>query len=83
LIIMAIDHAYLLYYARRYDDAIEQFRAVLAVEPNFPRAIGGIIGAYIQQGRLSKALAETLRWQQVDPQVWPWGTRHPCLCPPR
>ena len=72
-IIMAIDHAYLLHYARRYDSAIEQFRAVLAVEPHFPRAIGGIIGTYVQAGRLSEALAEVLRWQQFDPSPSPWA----------
>jgi serine/threonine-protein kinase len=73
-IIMAADHAYILTWARRYDRAIEQFRAVLAVEPGFGRAIGGIIGAYAQEGRLSEALAEALRWQQIAPEEhWPWG----------
>jgi len=72
-IIMAIDQAYLLYYARRYDSAIEQFRAVLAAEPRFGRAIGGIIGAYLQQGRLSEALSEARRWQQFEQGPWPWA----------
>jgi len=72
-IIMAVDHAYLLLYARRYDDAIEQFRAALAVEPRFGRAIGGIIGAYVQQGRFTEALAEAQRWQELDDGPWPWS----------
>lgn len=71
--IMAVDHAYLLYYARRYDEAVEQFRAVLAVQPNFSRAIGGLIGTYLMQGRLAEALAESQRWQQVEPGLWSWA----------
>jgi TolB-like protein/DNA-binding winged helix-turn-helix (wHTH) protein/Tfp pilus assembly protein PilF len=72
-IIMAVDHGYLLHYARRDDSAIEQFRAVLAVEPRFGRAIGGLIGSYVQQGRFSEALAEARRWQQFDQGPWPWA----------
>ncbi len=72
-IIMAVDHGYLLTYARQYDRAIEQFRAVLAVEPNFPRAIGGIVGAYTLAGRLPEALAETRRWLQFDQGPWSWA----------
>ena len=37
-LIIATDHAAILYFARQYDRAIEQFRAVLAMEPNFERA---------------------------------------------
>jgi tetratricopeptide (TPR) repeat protein len=72
-IIMAIDQGYLLYYARRYDGAIEQLRSVLAIEPDIPRAIGGLVGAYIQQGKLSEALTQTQRWQQIDAGPFPWA----------
>jgi len=72
--IMATDHAYLLLYARRYDRAIEQFRAVLATHPYFGRAMGGLIGAYAYGGRFSEALAETQRWMQIDDRgPWPWA----------
>jgi len=37
-LIIAVDHAVVLYFARQYDRAIAQFRAVIAAEPNFPRA---------------------------------------------
>jgi TolB-like protein/DNA-binding winged helix-turn-helix (wHTH) protein/Tfp pilus assembly protein PilF len=73
-IIMAVDHAYLLNYARQFDSAIEQFRAALAVEPRFPRAIGGIVEAYTQRGRFQEALAEASRWREFDSGPWPWAS---------
>ena len=55
-LIIASDNGATLYFARQYDRAIEQFRYVLAMEPNFPRA-GLIMDAYTQKGMYPEALA--------------------------
>lgn len=56
-VIIATDHAVILYYSRQYDRAVEQFRAVREMEPDFPRS-GLIINAYLEQGKFPEALAE-------------------------
>jgi TolB-like protein/DNA-binding winged helix-turn-helix (wHTH) protein/Tfp pilus assembly protein PilF len=71
-LIIATDRAYLFMYARQWERAEEQFRAVLAVDPNFPRAMG-IVGVYINQGRYEEALAENRRWQRIDSGPFPWA----------
>ncbi|MDQ1390613.1 MAG: hypothetical protein QOF56_4067, partial [Acidobacteriaceae bacterium] len=63
--IIATDHAVILYFARQYDRAIEQFRAVLAMEPNFAHA-HLVVFAYIEKGMFPEALAETAEWRRSD-----------------
>jgi len=42
-LIIAADQAEIFYYSRQYDQAIERFKAVLEMDPNFPRrAHGGL-----------------------------------------
>lgn len=69
-LIIATDNGAALYFARRYDRAIERFRTVLDVAPGFPRTIL-IIGAYLEKGEVDKALAEFRRWQHADGDT-PW-----------
>jgi TolB-like protein/DNA-binding winged helix-turn-helix (wHTH) protein/Tfp pilus assembly protein PilF len=64
-LIIATDHAAILYYARQYDRAIEQFRAVLAMEPKFLRA-HMVVYPYVEKGMFPEALAETDRWRHGD-----------------
>ena len=64
-LIIATDHAAILYFARQYDRAIEQFRAVLAMEPNFGRA-HMVVYVYVEKGMCPEALAETSRWRNAD-----------------
>jgi TolB-like protein/DNA-binding winged helix-turn-helix (wHTH) protein len=64
-LIIATDHAVILYFARQYDRAIEQFRAVLAMEPNFGRA-HMVVYVYVEKGMCPEALAETSRWRNAD-----------------
>jgi TolB-like protein/DNA-binding winged helix-turn-helix (wHTH) protein/Tfp pilus assembly protein PilF len=64
-LIIASDHAVILYYARQYDRAIGQFRAVLAMEPNFVRA-HMVVYPYVEKGMFPEALAETGRWRHGD-----------------
>ena len=58
-LIIATDHAVILYFARQYDRAIEQFRAVLAMEPNFARA-HMVVYPYVEKGMFPEALAEAV-----------------------
>lgn len=55
-LIIASDHAVILYYSRQFDAAIQQFRAVLDMEPAFPRT-GSLPFAYLQKGMNAQALA--------------------------
>jgi len=69
-LIIATDHAVILYFARQYSRAIEQFRAVLATEPNFGRA-HMVVYAYVEKGMFPEALAETAKWRRSDGSpVW-------------
>jgi tetratricopeptide (TPR) repeat protein len=65
-LIIAADKAAILYQSRQYDRAIEQCRAVLEIEPTFPRAHHVMVFAYIQEGRFAEALADIETWHD-DP----------------
>jgi tetratricopeptide (TPR) repeat protein len=71
-LIIAADHGAILYFSRQYDRAIEQFRAVLAVEPNFRRA-HMIVAAYAQNGQFDDALAHVQYWQKFEDGPWTWA----------
>jgi TolB-like protein/Tfp pilus assembly protein PilF len=85
-LIIATDHGAILYYSRQYDRAIEQFRGVLEMEPNFSHA-HMVISAYVQAGRFADALAdienEQRRLGSDSPYAWAsqvyvygrWGRR--------
>lgn len=64
-LIIQTDNGVFLYFSRQYDRAIEQFRAVLDLDPDFPRA-HIIAYAYVQQGRLADALADIESWRRID-----------------
>jgi TolB-like protein/DNA-binding winged helix-turn-helix (wHTH) protein/Tfp pilus assembly protein PilF len=77
-LIIASDHAAILYYARQYDQAIEQFRAVQDMDPNFPRT-HVLIDAYIEKGKYSDAIAGLQKWRSVNGDG-DWGTWTYCYC---
>ena len=56
-LIIAADNGAILYYARRYDEAIEKWRSVLQIDPDFPRA-HVIVQAYVEKGMYPEALAD-------------------------
>jgi TolB-like protein/Tfp pilus assembly protein PilF len=68
-LIMQTDATVFLYFARRYDQSIDQFRAVIEREPNFPRT-NILASAYAQDGRYDDALAEIKKWRRADDQIW-------------
>ena len=68
-LIIAADHGALLYFARQYDRAIEQFRSVLTAEPRFGRA-HMIVHAYAAKGMYSEAVAELESWRRIEDTPW-------------
>ena len=72
-LIIATDNGAILYFSRQYDRAIEQFRYVLDLDPNFPRA-GIIDAAYIQKGMYLKALADMDNPPTAERAGWYWST---------
>jgi tetratricopeptide (TPR) repeat protein len=73
-LIIVTDHAVILYFSRQYDRAIEQFRMVMEMEPNFPRA-DMVNYAYVQSGRYTDAIEGAKRAQRMDgtSSPWTWG----------
>lgn len=64
-LIIATDNGAILYYSRQYERSIEQFRAVLAMEPSFPRA-RMVIFPDAEQGKFAEALAYAVEWHHSD-----------------
>ncbi len=71
-LIIATDHAAIFYYSRQYDQAIEQFRVIQEMDPNFLRA-HMIVDSYIEKGQYANALADVENWHRTSgdgPAVW-------------
>jgi tetratricopeptide (TPR) repeat protein len=62
-LIIATDRGQIFHYARRYDRAIEQFRAVQEMDPKSPR-VHLIIYSYVESGRFAEALADLEVWKR-------------------
>lgn len=71
-LIIATDHGAILLNARQYDRAIEQFRSVLELDPDFPRA-HIIQTAYIEKGMFAEALADFEAMGPKAPDHWYWS----------
>src|SRR5260370_7968230 len=63
-LIIAADNGAILYFSRQYDPAIEKFRALLDMEPNFPRA-HMVDSAYVQKAMYTDALADIEKCRRV------------------
>jgi TolB-like protein/DNA-binding winged helix-turn-helix (wHTH) protein/Flp pilus assembly protein TadD len=70
-LIIASDNGAILYYSRQYDRAIERFRAVREMDPNFLYT-GMIRRAYAQKGMSADVLAELERDRRLYGDG-PWG----------
>ncbi len=70
-LIIATDKGYILYCARRYDEAIQQFRFVLDLDPNPPRS-DLIYLAYAQKGMFPEIYAKLDSEPAVD-APWYWS----------
>jgi TolB-like protein/DNA-binding winged helix-turn-helix (wHTH) protein len=72
-LIIASDNAVFLYYARQYDASIRQFREVIDMEPNYPRA-APLSFAYLEKGMDAEAYALVIRGKQTsDNSPWAWA----------
>jgi tetratricopeptide (TPR) repeat protein len=60
-LIIATDRAAIFYNARRYDEAIQGFRAVQEMDPKSPR-VHMVVYAYVERGRFEDALADLDVW---------------------
>jgi tetratricopeptide (TPR) repeat protein len=71
-LIIATDNGAILFFSRQYDRAIEKWRSVLDMDPNFPRA-HLIRYAYAEKGMFGEALVDT---QAHGPELsvpWHWA----------
>jgi TolB-like protein/DNA-binding winged helix-turn-helix (wHTH) protein/Flp pilus assembly protein TadD len=70
-LIISADNGAILYYARRYDRAIDRLRSVRAIDPTLSRAYL-LIGVYADHGMFDQALAEEERWRPLvaSPVHW-------------
>jgi len=64
-LIIATDHGQILFLSRQYERAIEQSRAVLEMEPAFPRVYSVLIDAEVQSGKFADALADSERFRRT------------------
>jgi TolB-like protein/DNA-binding winged helix-turn-helix (wHTH) protein/Tfp pilus assembly protein PilF len=69
-LIIANDHASILYYSRQYESAIEQCRSVLDLDPSFDHARISMIPSYFQLGRYDEAIGEINRWEAQRDGPW-------------
>ena len=72
-LIIASDNAVFLYYARQYDASIRQFREVIDMEPNYPRA-APLSFAYLEKGMDAEAYALVIQGKKIgDNSPWAWA----------
>ncbi|HEY2915485.1 MAG TPA: winged helix-turn-helix domain-containing protein [Candidatus Angelobacter sp.] len=72
-LIIATDRGTILFYARKYDRAIDQFRAVLDMDPGFGNARAFLAATYVQQGKFAEALKENELMENGEDPPWYWA----------
>jgi TolB-like protein/Tfp pilus assembly protein PilF len=73
-LIIAADNGAILYFSRQHDRAIDKWRSVLTMDPDFPRA-RLILGAYVEKGTFAEALSaneEFFRRETPAPSYFSW-----------
>ena len=71
-LIIAADNGAILYFFRQYDGAIEKWKSVREMEPDFMRA-HLIMGAYVEKGMFADAFAENERLRsKTAASYWSW-----------
>ncbi|MGA9529258.1 MAG: winged helix-turn-helix domain-containing protein [Terriglobales bacterium] len=70
-LIISADKGIILFYARRYDDAIAQFRGVQEMDPTFSRG-HMVVAAYIEKKQFAEALAALSKWDDDASWKWAW-----------
>jgi TolB-like protein/Tfp pilus assembly protein PilF len=72
-LIIATDRGTILFYDRKYDRAIDQFRAVLDMDPVFANARAFLASTYVQQGKFAEALKDNQLMENADDPPWYWA----------
>src|SRR5438128_1714465 len=71
-LIIAADNGAILYYSRQYDRAIEKWRSVQEMDPEFPRA-HLILAAYTEKQLFAEALKDLENARRISPPAWYWA----------
>ncbi|MGB6831656.1 MAG: tetratricopeptide repeat protein, partial [Terracidiphilus sp.] len=71
--IIATDHATILYYSRQYESAIEEYRSVLELDPTDGHARGMMIPPYLQLGRYGEAIDAVNHFSAREDDPWRWA----------
>ena len=58
----------ILYFARRYDDAIEQLQRTLELDPKFPTAHWGLGLSYEQKGMMKESFTALEKARELSPR---------------
>jgi len=74
-LIIAKDYGSILYNSRQYEGALQQFRSVLELDPNFAPAQDAMIFPYLQLGRYDKALEVIKHWAGREESLGTWTFR--------
>jgi TolB-like protein/DNA-binding winged helix-turn-helix (wHTH) protein/Flp pilus assembly protein TadD len=69
-LIIAADHASILYYGRQYDRALAQGRAVLNMDPHAPRAGSVVIYSYVLEGKFVEAQQSLVQSRLATDDPW-------------
>jgi TolB-like protein/DNA-binding winged helix-turn-helix (wHTH) protein/Flp pilus assembly protein TadD len=72
-LIIATDHASILYESRQYEKAIEQCRSVLELDSTNGHARGLMISPYLELGRYDEAVDTINRWTPREAEPWRWA----------
>jgi tetratricopeptide (TPR) repeat protein len=72
-LIIATDKALILYYSRKYDLSMQEYLAVLEMDPNFPR-VRGLMSVYVEKGMRTELLATVDKLERRgEKSPWEWG----------
>ena len=71
--IISADQAYNLIFARRYDEAIEQAKRALTLDPNFYYTHYILGWAYYEKGVYPEAISEYLKSLELNPDPYAKG----------
>jgi tetratricopeptide (TPR) repeat protein len=62
-----------LLHKREYDEAIEQLKETLEIDPSYPLANAWLVEAYRANGEREQAMAHVEKWQpDSPPRFFPW-----------
>ena len=74
-VIITTDFGSILYYARQYDRAIEQYRKALDLDASFTHPRACMIFAYAAKGDFAAAADEINRSQDTQSSHWAWALK--------